>query len=184
MGDVSDHGSYHRASMSSSDLSHGHAPPLSAASSRSSLGIPSQRHHTRHLQRIDTEEMGFRRNFDAVSETGHYSPVSHPASIPFEFPMDGPQSRSVSVHSGGSAGANANDDMDHDGGMMGRTPPSSHQYGGVDESRGQQPHSASYYSMSSPYSKDGGYVPQQSASYQMHSNSRENLPPYGGYYNQ
>lgn len=169
MNDASDVGVYNRASMSSSDLSHGHsghlhrhplaALPRSAGSSRSSLGFRSR------PLRLETDKIDFMHNFDAVSETGHYSPVSHPSPAPFEFPL--------SEQSGGSSTAHGSDShsdsrMDHDGGMVSHV--QHHQYG-VDESRhaSQQHHS-------------GMYAPPHSAPYSLHGHSQENVAPYG-YYN-
>lgn len=110
----------HRSSLSgSSSLMY----PLStsassASSSSSSLGVsmpPPPAPATHKV--LDEIDMDFLRNFDAVSETGHYSPVSHHSSTIFDLPQplpNGPMGMGAS-HSGTGG-------YDNTVGMMGHVP--------------------------------------------------------------
>lgn len=202
-----DLGVYNRGSLSSSDLSHGHgyghqghglghryplAPSSrSAASSRSSLNIAPR------LARLETDKLDFIHNIDSVSETGHYSPVSHPSPAPFEFPLSDPVRNGMNhgtvhphahAHGHGSMnngnGSVASLHEDGTNGMMSRTtPPHSHHYSGVENGGGahQQQQQQSQMFMSGPYRQGGDYVPPHSnSSYSLHGHhSQENVSGYG-----
>ncbi|KAL5528590.1 hypothetical protein ACEPAF_7726 [Sanghuangporus sanghuang] len=200
---------YNRASLSSSDLSHGqgyghghghahrlgHRYPL-APSSRSAASSRSSFHMAPRLTRLETDKLDFIHNIDSVSETGHYSPVSHPSPAPFEFPLSEPMRNGMNhgtAHAPGHGSVNGSvaslHDMDQENNGM---PSHSHHYGGVDNGQGglhQQHQQQSQLYISGPYGRDGEYIPPHhpppptsTSSYSLHGHSQENVSGYG-YYN-
>lgn len=194
--DTADAGVYNRTNLSLSDLSHGHGSshrhPLamsssrSAGSSRSSLNVPSA--HPPRLRRIETDKLDFLHNYDAVSETGHYSPVSHSNSGGFDFGEHvGSRLNNVSPMRGAQSGGvvSMRDGMEQDNGSMNHASPQ--QYGLDRSSSREQQHQSQSHSpfhpSPGPFTKDGTYIQQHaSSSYSLSTHSQDNIAPYG-YYN-
>ncbi|THH09119.1 hypothetical protein EW145_g2228 [Phellinidium pouzarii] len=180
MSDSSDAMSFnhsHRSSLSSSDLSLGymHSAPPSVNSSRSSLGMSLA--PPTALPHLDTDKLDFMHNFDAVSETGHYSPVSHSGSITFDFPpsnmINGPQNDASASASSLSVGQT-------EGGMAAHLYTLEQSNSGDAVHQQQQMHSPvppGYFSCG-PFNKDESFAPSGDPSFPMHTN---NVSTYGFY---
>ncbi|KAH8119124.1 hypothetical protein DFH11DRAFT_1539988 [Phellopilus nigrolimitatus] len=173
----------HRSSMSSSEFSLPYplSLPASAVSSRSSLGLSMPRPPV--LPRLDTDKLDFIHNYDAVSETGHYSPVSHPGSAAFEFPPSNASQGHLPVPTNEGLAHGVRREGQSEGGM---TP---HPFNDeVLHSPLPPSQFPSMYSCTEPYGKDGSYQNPSHTSghdgmtFAMHVNAPENGTPYG-YFN-
>ncbi|KAI5123073.1 hypothetical protein M0805_000507 [Coniferiporia weirii] len=175
----------HRSSLSSSEslLGYMHSAPPSANSSRSSLGMfvppPSA------PLRLDTDKLDFYNNFDDVSETGHYSPVSHPGSTAFDFPpsiaVNASQDHLSVLTGNGSIGDSFSESQGQHGVashtyVLDKQPYSSEVYR-------HQLH-ASYpptYPSTGPSQRDGAYQPSCVSSLPLHTNDVDNIDAYRYY---
>jgi hypothetical protein len=187
--DASSFSNSHRSSCSSgSSLMY----PLSASSSKSSLVRHQQHHPIHHHQNhhqpphiaVETDKF-VADEMDFISMSGHYSPVSHPNAVAFDFPPSRPVSMNMDI--GGGGGGNGHG---HGHGMGEQQQQQQNMHTGLMPQQQQVPPSGGMYASNQLGGLEFG-KPQQDAmgmGLQINLgddviNQSESMPTYVGYYN-